>query len=209
MKKVFTLGLLTLGFIYQQANAQIGKGEKMLGGSVGFTSSKTEYKNSTAPESKNNTVTITPQIGFGLGNNWIVGIGLGYSSSNSEMDNFGSTAEYKSYVVSPGLFVRKFHTFGDKFGIFGQADAEYVFGKGTSKQTNQPTYESDIKGYNIAVSPGAFYKASKRIVIEATVGSLGYTSLTTKPEGSNVEVTNSQFNLSLTNSLSLGFRLIF
>jgi len=209
MKKALTLGLLALGFIFQQANAQIGKGEKMIGGSVGFTSSKTEYKNLTAPESTNNTFTITPQLGFGLGNNWIVGLGVSYVSTKQETTQGSSKAETKTSAVSPGIFVRKFHQFGDKFGIYGQLDAEYAFGEQKTTQTGNPDSKSEISGYGISASPGLFYKASRKFVIEATIGRLGYSSLTTKPDGSSIEVKNKQFTFALTNDLSLGFKLIF
>lgn len=209
MKKLFTLGLFVLGFVFQQANAQIVKGEKMLGGSISIISSKTKYKNTAATDHEAHTLSVTPQLGFGLGNNWIVGLGVGYANSKNESLFGPSVSANKSSMVTPGIFVRKFHQFGDKFGIFGQADFEYGFGEQTTRQSNTPTYKSEIKAYSISASPGLYYRATKKFVVEAAIGSLGYTSTTTKPDGSNVEVKNSQLELSLTNSLSLGFRLIF
>lgn len=208
MKKVCTLGLFVMGAFFQQANAQIAKGEKMLGGSISFTSSKTDYTNSFNPGSKNNSFSVDPRLGFGLANNWIVGVGIGYSYSKSKTTGNGYNSESSTSQVSPALFVRKFHPFGDKFGIFGQAEAEYSIGTAKSRQGNIPEAKSDINGYSVAVRPGAYFKASRRFVIEASIGSVGYSSSTTKPDGSNIKVRNSQFNASFTNNLSLGFQVI-
>ncbi|HYC28408.1 MAG TPA: autotransporter outer membrane beta-barrel domain-containing protein, partial [Chitinophagaceae bacterium] len=100
MKKLFTLFLVATALLSQNASAQIQKGEKMLGGniSIGNNTAKLDGLNS---NSKAFFVGVAPQLGFGVGNNWIVGINAGYSYSKqkSETGLDESTSKGNSYTV--------------------------------------------------------------------------------------------------------------
>lgn len=185
------------------SHAQLSKGQKMLGGELSFTSS--ENKNEFFLGEVNETsATITPQIGFGLSKNWIAGAGLGYTHLNQKSGSFKFTLN----IFTAGVYLRKFHPFGDKAGVFGQLDLAAGFGKGKETQGGGFPVEEKTDVTTIAgiVSPGFYYKISKRIILETKFGGLGYSTMTSKAEGGE-KVNQNEFSFRLTSTLGLGFQV--
>jgi hypothetical protein len=206
MKKIFTLLCIALAIVTQQASAQIKKGEKMLGGSIGFATSKAEQSNAPNYEASVTNVSISPQLGFGLGGNWIAGIQAGYGYSKQKtVFPLGGVSEDKSNTISGGVFARKFFPFGERFGLFGQGDVNYSHAKVT---TAGVAGESNTNRIGVSVSPGAYFRTGKRFILEAEVGSLGYEHSVTKPEGGSSKTTSNSFFLGLSNNLSIGFKVV-
>jgi hypothetical protein len=117
-------------FISAISHAQIKQGEKMLGGNVSFRNFTNEGEEGDTWENKTTEFNITPQLGFGLANNWIAGIQAGFNSwKRTEQDNDNDEVEEKGHMFSVGVFLRKFQPFSDRVGIFGQGTFEYAFGK--------------------------------------------------------------------------------
>jgi hypothetical protein len=208
MKKLFTLAFISILFIGQQASAQLKKGEKMLGGNIGFNDNKSEQKNQFGfGEQTGTTVTITPQLGFGLGNNWIVGISAGYTYTKQRSSSgIGSWSENRTTLVSGGVFARKSFPAGERFGFFGQADITYSDGKQKSKTNTGDNQEGDINIIEAFVSPGAYFRPNRRFIIEAQIGALGYSHTNIKAGTAKGEIDS--FGLSLTDNLSLGFKIV-
>jgi len=213
MKKLFTLTVVLI-VIVLQASAQLKKGEKMLGGSLGISSNELKQTYSTMPsaqKTKTTSVLISPHFGIGLGNNWIVGLMPGFTYSGQRQSNGLNQLENRVYGISPGVFVRKFSTIGERFGIFGQGNVSYGFTKYKSRQDANPWTEYKQNSFGVSLKPGAYFKPTKRFVIEATIGNIGYSRTTSKPEinpGSQ-KSTSESLDFTLTNSLSLGFNLVF
>ena len=207
MKKILTLAFISIAFI-GQASAQLKKGEKMLGGNISFGNNKTEQDNFYGSgEQEATNVTIMPQLGFGLGNNWIVGISAGYSyTKQRSSNNTASWTESRTNLVSGGVFARKSFPAGERFGFFGQADISYSDGKNKFSNNTGDNQEGDIDILAAFVSPGAYFRPNKRFIIEAQIGSLGYSHTNIKSGGTKAE--NNSVGLSFTDNLSLGFKVV-
>ena len=208
MKKLFTLLCITIAFLSQQASAQIKKGEKMLGGNIGVTSTDYEQDNN-AVEGSIANISIIPQLGFGVGNNWVVGVQAGYEYGKQKT-TYGAnqTQEQKFNTFSGGVFTRKFFPIGERFGIYGQGDVTYGRTKNKYKSSTGTASESNTNRIEVAVSPGAYFRTGKRFILEAEVGSLGYSRSSTKPEGAGIRSTSSTVFLGLSNNLSIGFKVV-
>jgi hypothetical protein len=209
MKKIFTLLCITIAFFSQQAAAQLKKGEKMLGGNIGFTNLDTEQDRNPGYKAESSNILVQPQLGFGIGGNWIIGIQAGFAYNKQETSYpFQGTQEQKSRTISGGVFARKFFPVGERFGIFGQGDVSYARSK--DKYTTQGGSNGEINGNSImvAVSPGAYFRTGKRFILEAEVGSLGYEHRTSKPESGGDKVTSNSVFLGLSNNLSIGFKVV-
>jgi len=205
MKKLLLLSIIAIAFICQQSSAQIKKGETMLGLSLGFSTTKLEQESSgVTQEAKVRVFQIAPDFGVGLGNNWIAGIRAGYSHTKQDGE---AAVHYVSKGVSGGVFVRKFYPVGSgRFGIFGQGNVQYAH--------NSIEYPSNYKAKNdmisVSIQPGAYVRASKRFIVEALVGNIGYAHSVLKPNegaGPGKAITDS-FVFSLSNNLALGFKIV-
>ena len=192
-------------------NAQLSKGQKMIGGELLFSHIK-NVNNSFFGETTTTVINISPQFGFGLSNNWIVGAGLGYGHGSEKNGSSGSYIKTTNNVYSFALFVRKFRPFIERAGVYGQLDAGGGFGKAEEKQvqgsSSMTTTKADITNVSALLRPGFYFKATKRIILEANFGGILYTSSRYKPQN-DIKTTESEFRITLTSSLGLGFEFIF
>jgi hypothetical protein len=206
MRKKIVLVVVTLFFI-KTINAQIKKGEQMAGGTFSFQFSRSETDAAFPSTAEGTSFSVTPQFGIGLKKNWIVGAGIGYYYSKGRNESGSNFQEQVSDFINFSVFVRKFHPFGDRIGIFGQADAGLGFGKQKGKSNQFSDFENKLTSYSIMARPGFYFKPAKRLVIEAMFGNLGFTHSIYKPDSGSKTISD-QFEFTLTNSLSLGFMLI-
>ncbi len=211
MKKIILL-MLPVIFISIAGNTQISKGQKMIGGEITFRSSKDESGGNFVGPMKTKVFIITPQVGFRLGKNWIAGVSLGYAYQNQKYAMGNSYSKTDMNLFSAGLFARKFHPFTDVVGIFGQLDVATGIGK--SKETNVQngtvvgTSKADALTVSAIVKPGLYFKATKKIIVEANLGGLGYTHLTNKPD-SGPKSKLGEFSFTLTSTIGLGVQIVF
>jgi outer membrane autotransporter protein len=199
---ILTALMLSISII---SNAQIKQGEKMLGGNISFLNSTDETEDADNKYT-NSRFNITPQLGFGLANNWIVGIQAGYSSTKETEEDEPEDWEEKTSGFSVGAFARKFKPFNDYCGIFGQASFDYGFGKFESTE-----FEGEDKFSSISAQlrPGLYFLPTKKLIVEATFGQLGYTTTKTTNDDDDYENKNNEFAVSFLDGLSFGVKFIF
>lgn len=208
--------LSILIFLFSSAvtvNAQIKKGEKMVGGSFGVSVQKNENNAFLAiPLNKSTSFNAAPQISFGLGRSWVTGVGVAYSFSKTKNEDGVNYSEIKNDIVTFGAYLRKFQPLGDKVGIYAQAEVSY--GVGTSRITQKAgsitsISKSDVDIINANIRPGFYVKASPKFLFEATFGSFGYTHsvYTPRTNPSSKQITNN-LNFSISSSLNVGFQII-
>lgn len=177
-----TVAVLTVGL---SANAQTEKGKIMLGGQVGYDYSKVKDA-----DENSNSLTIAPSIGYFVGNNVAVGLGLGYQyEENSALASslFNST-KINAFQVAP--FARMYKGDGD-FKFFGQLSVPMAWGEGKAGDKTIGKLET----YGVALAPGFAYFPTSKIGVELSVRGLYFESNTLKPEGSNTNVTVNNFGL--------------
>jgi hypothetical protein len=189
-----------------QTQAQLKKGEKMLGATFSISTEKMEHGDNYETQ-KAFQFGVAPQLAFGLGKNWIAGISLGYTHAKATGELYDD--EIVANAFAAGAFLRKFHGFNDQFGIFGQFNLGAGFGKGERSTTNGPEYESDITMLSAIVQPGFYFRPNKSILLEAVFGNIGYTSTKTDYDsGVFLDTKRNKFEFSLTEALAIGFKVI-
>jgi hypothetical protein len=168
----FLLSLVLVCTFIASAHAQIGKGSIWLGGSIGFSQSKSDIGSNQKMESFN----VSPAVGKAIKENLIAGVRLGYSKSTSKNTNspesyFNSTTEN----YGGGIFIRRYVPVVNRLYIFGEGTASYA----ASKQTRDELYSNikvstENKGWSTSLSftPGVSYGISKKFQLETGFNSL-------------------------------------
>jgi outer membrane autotransporter barrel domain len=201
----FVLLTACLLFISVISQAQIKQGEKMLGGNISFSNETDDTKN---PEYNytSSRFSFTPQLGFGLANNWIVGVQAGFETRKETWEDNTDDGEDKSSGFTVGAFARKFQPFNEYCGFFGQGSLDVAFGKYES--TTDFDGEDKLTGFSANIRPGLYFKPSSKWIVEATFGQLEYSTVRTKNDDEDYENKNNFFGLSFFDGLSFGVKFI-
>jgi hypothetical protein len=200
MKRLTFLSAVFIFLSTHNCFSQVGKGEKMLGGNIGFSSEKT-VEPINGGKYTFTDFSLSPKLGFGLSKNWVLGGLLEFTGSKSTGEYYGTTI--KDHMYSFGMFARKFIPFKEQFGFFTEGDAKYGFGNRVETYSNSPEEKSKKQQYSISISPGVYFKPTKKFFVQASVGILSYSASTTHPTD-GVKGKDNRFDFTLTNNLSLG-----
>lgn len=216
MKKLLVASAIAL---FGLSNAQIAKGTAYLSGSVGYSQEENNNNNS-----KVENINILPTVGYFVGTNLAVGLGVGYNNDKVTTTTTGNIGDatftneneltQDAIVVAP--FVRKYWTLGDKLYIFGQLQVPMQFGNvktetssvitdGTTVVTNSESTENKYTSIGVTVKPGLDYFLNKNWTIEATIGEFGYNNF--KPKNAEA-INNYNFGLNLA-SVTIGVKYVF
>ncbi|WP_312192247.1 outer membrane beta-barrel protein [Sphingobacterium sp.] len=162
MKKIL-LTLTAVAGLTIAANAQTEQGKIMVGGQIGFETSKVKDT-----DFKNNSFSINPTVGYFVSDNLAIGTGVGYDwSKNETTDN---STKRDAFKVSP--FVRKYSANGP-LRFFAQLSVPMSWGK-TTVETNNVKAESKFENYGVELAPGLAYFPTSKIGIELKVRGLYY-----------------------------------
>ncbi|HEY5463950.1 MAG TPA: hypothetical protein VIJ95_11890 [Hanamia sp.] len=179
------------------SNAQINEGSYLLGGSIGFNSSKNQNGNIGKNESFNTNI----QFGKVIKDNNVAGIILSYGYTNN-------TTSYKSYQYGAGVFYRKYKPLAKGFYFFGEADAVYNYSRATyepfqiGSDGSRYTYNTGT----LSFTPGISYAICKRMQMELSMLNLFSVSYGgTKTENSSS--TSSSISTTKGNNFSAGVNL--
>ncbi len=186
MKKLL-LSLVTVSALAFGAQAQTEKGKILLGGGVGFNSTKAEG----ASKSDIN-FNILPSVGYFVSDNIAIGTGVGYNydkqTSKSRLD--------QSFEVSP--FGRYYVGLSDQFKFFGQLSVPMQFGnvKGVDAVTGDVGDKvGSSTSIGVQLAPGFAFYPTKRVGIEVSVDGLGYNNYTVKNTATGNKATVDSFGL--------------
>jgi hypothetical protein len=186
MKKIIALSIVVIPYF---TFAQFTKAQVYLGGTLS-TSFQNSTSNVTPPNpnlSKNNSLSISPTIGFFLNPKISLGGSIGYSSALQQFDystydpNVGAVVrasrKYKTSGFAISGFARHFIPISNSFYFalqeqisFTRSNAETTQVTGTTETSNQsPNYS-----IGFAIRPILIFFPSPKWGIEAGVGTLGY-----------------------------------
>jgi hypothetical protein len=163
-KKIYLSAILAI-FLFATTFAQIEKGDWLLGGTLGVNNTS----NSPNGGSTSNA-NIAPHIEYALGKNSVIGLNLGYSSSNNSGNN-------KLSSFTSNIFYKKYFPCKEKFGTYLLLGGGIVFSKSSYLVDSAGTLEkssSTSHSYNIGVVPGVYYLVSKKVLLTADCGGLSY-----------------------------------
>ncbi len=185
MKKLL-FSLVAVAGLAFTSQAQTEKGKIMLGGSVGFSSSKVDGANKS-----DFSFNVIPSAGYFVSNNIAIGTGVGYTY-NKEVSDLNLNQAFK---VAP--FGRYYVGLSDQFKFFGQLSVPMSFGNNkivnADGDTGAKTATTTDIGVNIA--PGFAFFPTKRIGIEFSVNGLGYNHSKIENEITGSEAKRNEFGL--------------
>ena len=151
MKKIFMVAVATI--LIQTGFAQVNKGQWLVGGNAGFSSTKWG-------DFKTSTFQFAPDAGYFFINNFAGGLRVSVESTKVKLDG-GDDATTSSTMIAP--FVRYyFLPSAQKVNVF--ADASYGFG--SSKEEGSES--QGISGFSINAGPAIFL--SPNTALELTLG---------------------------------------
>ncbi|MCZ4245035.1 outer membrane beta-barrel protein [Pedobacter punctiformis] len=185
MKKLLLSLVAVAGLVYG-ANAQTEKGKVILGGNVGFNTSKVDGANKADV-----SFSIVPSAGYFVANNFAIGTGVGYTY-NKEVSRL---RQNEAFVVAP--FGRYYVGLSDQFKFFGQLSVPMAFGNNKIVDANGDTGAKvgSTTSIGVNVAPGFAFFPTKRIGIEVSVNGLGYNNFSIKDEATGAKVKTNSFGL--------------
>lgn len=179
MKKFILTAIVAVASV--AANAQV-----WIGGEAGYTTSKSTFDGNKV--SSQNTVTVLPEIGYSLNENWDVALAIGLSHGDrSDANNVISNAnsfEFHPYVRYSYAKVGDLKFFLD--GGFSYANTHY-----SGSKDNQ-------NDWKIAINPGLAYSLSPKTTLVAHLGEVSYGFF---KQG---DLKNNSFNLGVDNAITFG-----
>lgn len=180
MKKIILAAFVAVASL--TANAQV-----WVGGEVGFNTSKTTLNGTEL--NKSNNVTIAPEIGYKLNDNWDIAVALEYSHADVKGGANSNGFAFNPYARYTYFKSGNFSAFVD--GGFGYG---YVHTSGVKDNMNL---------WEIAVKPGIAYGLSDKVSLVAHVGNLGWQF------GKQGDVKTNSFGLDITNAITFGAYVSF
>lgn len=176
MKKILLAAFVAVASL--SANAQV-----WVGGNLGLSTSKTSYDGTT--RSKDNAVTIAPEIGYKYSDNLDFAVKLEYSHTDGEGE-----ASTNGFSINP--YVRYTCFTSGKFSVFVDGGFSYEMSHESGVEKNKNTW-------GIGIKPGIAYSLTDKVGLVAHIGKgLGWEYINQGDEKTN------KFGLDLTNRVTFG-----
>jgi len=221
MKSKILLTIVILFCIAFTSNAQINKGNILLGGGVSYYSYKSaqpNYYNSY----QNKSVGANIQIGKALSNNTVAGFIISYGYNKTNAVGFPDSNVTRNNQYGIGIFYRKYKKLLKDFYFFGEVDAQYIHSENSQHYLQNATdgFKSISEGGKISFVPGLSYQLCTRMQIELTmqnIMSVSYEHFKTKynnitiapgPYKGNDFSLNANLNSNLLSNFGIGFKFI-
>jgi hypothetical protein len=184
MKKL-VLAILLMATVnsFAQKKLTIEKGTWKIGGQTTLSHNKTKRSD---PDSdyKSFYWSLTPNIGYAISKNTLLGVQLGYTHSDNGDDNYSD-----SYKV--GMSVKKYFPVSKKFSFNITSRANFSWGDNNLSQS--------FKRFFIGFTPEISYFLTENFALEAEIGSLGYSNHKNKTDSEYI-YTSDSFALNLNSS---------
>lgn len=211
MKKLAT-SLLLLGAA-TAVHAQTSAGTVLLGGNVGYNSSKDERSSGSFNfEETRKEFRFLPTAGYFIFDNLAVGLTGGIQTAKLVQPyrdySQGSYSpvydrNFTSSSVNVGPFVRYYKMISEKAGFYGQLAGGFLSGR-SETESDAPFFESDnikLRGSYVTLTPGFVFFPAPKLGLELTLGNLGYSNFkntySATRQGQEYEVQSSSVGASL------------
>ncbi|MEO8771095.1 MAG: outer membrane beta-barrel protein [Ferruginibacter sp.] len=220
MKTKLLLAIIFIFSIFSSfAQDKLPKGSLLLGGNIGFSSSKSEIEGQRTDHIT--SFSISPSAGIAIRDNLFFGLSLGYSHGKERITTNGMVDDSTKFnTYSYGVFLRKYKPLKYNFSIFLQANLAGNNSK-YNYSPNSNVFDLSSKGFGAgaSLSPGISYAVNSRLQLEAALNnivSLDYSQVKhTYPGLTGGIDTNKQTNFNVstslnnfTSQLSFGFRFL-
>lgn len=172
------------------------KGAILLGGNFGINSSSHDEIIKTLTSTGTNTITLTdktvigifsPQIGYSITNNVMIGIEIGLTSIKETDEElvFDEIEEIEiiSSNFSAGPFVRYTQPIGGIFSAYGQGTINIITGKSKTKYPGSTTNnQENLSGFGARIFPAIAADVGKGWSLNFSIGNLSFTSTKVEPD---------------------------
>lgn len=186
MKKIFTLALL------MAAATGIASAQVWVGGSINISDSEAESNDN---KNISKQISFQPTVGYDLNEKLSVGVSLSYSHNSMSTNHNNITLNHNINNFSIRPFVRYHYMEWGKLRAFVDGGVGYSL-------SNVCNDDNDYQSLSVFIQPGFSYDLNDRFSIETSFGNLSYTH--TWYDSYVFDSANS-LNLSLTNSIAIGF----
>ncbi|MBN1414127.1 MAG: outer membrane beta-barrel protein [Bacteroidales bacterium] len=210
MKQII-IGLL-LAFASLAVNAQPARGKVLLGGNLGvtFRTSESETNGTSVTDSKTTSYSVLPLIGGFLGERSVLGGRIGVTGYTTKYPDDISGGKFSSFTFEIDPFFR-YYVISGTGGMFVEVSAGV--GIGSHKRTyDNSSFESLEYSHSIVsasggFSPGVYYCLTPNILIETTIGWLGFSTIIDVDEDENTD-TSREIGFDI-NPSAISFGVIF
>lgn len=217
MKKLFFIAaIIVYGVSFgQELNEKliIEKGTFNIGGKASLNFNNSENIN-VSSKSDHNSFEISPNFGYTIKNNLMIGLGLGYLYSKSKNYNVDNSIEERSRSIIEGVsvfpYVKKYISLGAKLLMHVQGEFKYSEYKAKGGSSNMLNDSNDIRNtIFVGFRPGISYFFSKKLALETNFGAMGYTKFKNNyPNGGGYKSSSFSFNLD-SSDLQFGLSYFF
>ncbi len=218
MKK-FLLGFLVFQLITFAASAQLQKGNKILGGTINYSTSTTTSDNSGAAggqTNKTNNFNVSPSLGFFVTDRTVVGLMFDINSYSNESSGLtGLSFRNNSNQFGFGPFVRRYFSLKEWVAFYGQAELGFSNQKTELTYPSFPNQNSELttKAINLSTSLGLAFFPTNWMSVDLSINPLTFTHQITRQKEvspNTIEGNTNTFNFNLTsNSFQLGAHFFF
>lgn len=199
---LFILPLLLLSF---SGFAQLQKGNKILGGTLNYSTSNTTPTDPIGlpgQTGKTNSFTNSPILGVFVSDRTVVGLRIDIYTFSSETTNTGQEFKNEFNRFGFGPFVRRYFPVKEWVAFYGQADLGYSFGKTKQTYSSFPNQNSErsTNTLNLSASLGLAFFPTNWMSVDLSMNPLSFSHSVDKDEigsGYPDQNTNSfNFNIS-------------
>lgn len=157
--------------LVSSAFGQINKGSILVGGNIGYFTTKIENTNG-ASLSDRKFVVFSPSAGTAIKQNLVLGIDLTYYGSEYESPQHNHMDDSK--YAGGGVFIRNYKPLPNNFLLFAQGRIGYANIDREHGNLSNPTLRSTEDGWNInlAFMPGITYKFGEKLLLELALNDL-------------------------------------
>jgi len=167
MKKLYFLCAVVLGCTAVQA--QVKKGDIVLGGNLGYNHSSSKEDNSGITTSSGNNLAINPSFGKVIKDNLVLGFDVNYTHGSATYTGNNTTTGNGG---GGGVFLRKYKPLGNGFYLFGQSSltGNYTHNAQVNPSVGQGQIQNetgDVTSFALQFFPGIAYALSPKWQLEA------------------------------------------
>lgn len=199
---VFILPLLLLSF---SGFSQLQKGNKILGGTLNYSTTTYTSDNSGVAggsNSKTNSFNVSPLMGVFVSDRTVLGLMVNSYTYRNESTNAGQEFTNENNQFGFGPFVRKYFPVKEWVAFYGQADLRYSSGKIKQTYSNSPNqnYERSTNAFNLAATLGLAFFPTNWMSVDLSMNPISFSHSVNKNEvGSSYPDQNTNsFNFNLT-----------
>lgn len=208
MKKLIYSLVLVLG-ASATASAQVAKGNLMLGGGIGYSSTGDEDRLSgtLTGNDKTSTFFFAPTVGYFFTDKIAGGLMFSYSS-RKVTNEFPTAFESKSSLFGVSVFGRYYAMINDQFYFWPQVDFGFASGGSESESGGVSVEGPDESGFSAGISPGFTFFPSTRYGFDFSVGRLGVNNFKRESTSSETTISDFEFRWDMA-SINIGLFIFF